>query len=1130
MTTSPSFSNELLGLTEPLATLFNQLSTPVFVRDDKQRWCYLNDAACQFFGQSRSFMLGRSDNELFPPLQSQAMQQGDGELLDKTVAHLNLQLNLIARGRLQQVTVSKSLYQWPESQQFYFICEIHLPLEKNKSVHDEQILPIDEVYLKNIFDKSAVGMALLDQQGNYLYCNEKLVSMLGKSIQQLQKSNYSDFLHESDVALHQARFQQLILKQLSEYRLEQRLLYREHHYFWVEVWISNTYLDYSFQENHWIIAIIADISARKTTEYALRESESRLRKAQQIARLGSWEWDIERDLMYLSEELCEFLALPYSLQKRPSSLFYDNIHPDDRYVVQQKIQRAIQYRTDCEVEFRIVQTGGGLRYLQAYAKVIYNRQGQAYSVFGIAQDITDRKSIDLALYESDQYRHLIEEALIGLALTRLDGTFVEVNSAFARMLGYMPEDIINQLSDAKLTPPSYLENLQEQQKLLQKNGRYGPIEKEYYHHNGHVVPIRISGVLVERNNQPFIWHNVEDITEQRQAENRLKNINSILYQFKTTLDMTLDCVFMFYFRSLRFFYANEGALKMLGYRRLELFARTPIDIDAHFDQSEFRNMINPLMTGALPSLTFETTYLHQSGTSIPVEVFLQYIQVAGQAGRFVAIVRDITERKQVEARLQKAKEAAESANRAKSTFLANMSHELRTPLNAILGYTQIFQRDLTLSESQREGIDIIHRSGEYLLTLINDVLDLSKIEAGAIELKPHDFYLLPFLNNLVDLFRIRSQEKNIKFIYQPQEDLPKAIFLDEKRLRQILINLLSNAIKFTQQGSVIFSVRYQQQKLFFKVADTGIGIAVNELDKIFLPFRQIETQHYQNEGTGLGLAISKRLVERMGGTLEVSSLLGEGSTFLLILDVQLTQNDALPPPVIYLPIVGFHSSVPEKKSYNLLIVDDQEENRSVFTHLFESLGFHVLESNNGHHTLELVAKERIDLIIMDLIMPDLDGFETTRLLRQQWTKEQLAIIACSASAFDYHRQESLNAGCNAFIAKPVQAEELLAVVADILKLKWIRTEITQKNIPLLRQEETMALTVENVKHFILPQREQLESLLDLAMRGDVFAVVHFVQKLGLNNSQCQDFCERITFLAKNYEFKKIREVLKAVLD
>jgi PAS domain S-box-containing protein len=350
-----------------------------------------------------------------------------------------------------------------------------------------------------------------------------------------------------------------------------------------------------------------------------------------------------------------------------------------------------------------------------------------------------------------------------------------------------------------------------------------------------------------------------------------------LLAFKRALDMALDCVFMFNLSNLKLFYVNQGAIKQLGYSHKELLQMSLTDINPDWTKKQADQLLMPLIKGLQASLKIETIHQHKNTTLIQVEALFQYIKI--KDAFFVAIIRDITEHKRAEAKLQQAKQAAEIANNAKSVFLANMSHELRTPLNSILGYTQILESDNTLNDAQKESINIIYRSGKHLLTLINDTLDLSKIEAGKLEIIAIDFNLPDFLHSVVELMKIQAQEKSIFLSYEIVYSLPKFVRTDEKRLRQILLNLLSNAIKFTDQGIVRFKVIYYEGIISFEIEDTGIGISKQNISDIFVPFKQIGDKPRQLEGTGLGLSITKQLVELIGGKLQVQSIPNKGSLF-----------------------------------------------------------------------------------------------------------------------------------------------------------------------------------------------------------------------------------------------------------
>jgi CheY-like chemotaxis protein len=454
-----------------------------------------------------------------------------------------------------------------------------------------------------------------------------------------------------------------------------------------------------------------------------------------------------------------------------------------------------------------------------------------------------------------------------------------------------------------------------------------------------------------------------------------------------------------------------------------------------------------------------------------------------------------------------------------------MSHELRTPLNGILGYTQILSLDKNLTPEQREGIDIIHRSGEHLLTLINDILDLSKIEAGKVELNTADFHFQAFLKDIVDLFRMRVQQKGIGFKFLGQEeDLPIAVHADEKRLRQVLLNLLSNAVKFTDQGQCTFSVHSErfvetnQRRVCFEVGDSGQGIDEYHLETIFLPFQQVGNSRQHVEGTGLGLPISRKLVELMGGRLQVESTLNQGSKFwfeIVLPEVGgFEQLDDIRQPII----VGFKKPAADTE-FKTLIVDDLRENRTILVNLLTPLGFNVQEAVNGEDALEKAYQYHPDLVIMDLKMPIMDGLECTRQLRQDTTFEKTVIITVTASAFEYHQQESLRAGSDAFLAKPVVATKLFQLIQTHCALDWVYEESVNK-VPIFSDNQVLPI------QFVIPPPEIVNSLLKFAQSGDVQGIAKETMNLADTDESWQPFLNEVHKLAKSFKVKKLKDFLK----
>ena len=481
--------------------------------------------------------------------------------------------------------------------------------------------------------------------------------------------------------------------------------------------------------------------------------------------------------------------------------------------------------------------------------------------------------------------------------------------------------------------------------------------------------------------------------------------------------------------------------------------------------------------------------------------------------------------------LRAAKQAADTANNAKSQFLANMSHELRTPLNAILGFTQLLLRDRSLNYEQYEQVAIINRSGEQLLELINDVLDLSKVEAGRINLNKTNFNLHNLLQVLEEMLQVRAKNEGLQLIFIKDENVPQYIVTDERKLRQILLNLLGNALKFTQEGQVTLQVsvanpdallmtkkllKTKNQEpitLIFTVEDTGPGIAPAEIDSIFQAFVQTETGRQSQQGTGLGLAISQKFAQLMGGKISVQSVLGKGTIFRCFVQANVVATEPLlSQRKSSLPIISLASNQPQ---YRILIVEDKWENRQLLIRLLEPLGFQVKEAVNGKEGVKLWAKWQPHLILMDMQMPVMNGYQAVKKIKQESKRQATKIIALTASALKQERNIILSVGCDDYVRKPFRQEELLTKIEEHLGVDFLYQNPDDSSFPVTLNLSAAQLQPEDLK--IMPV-EWIKQLYQAATQVDGELILDLLQEIPDSNINLQ---QNITDLVKQFRFDLI---------
>lgn len=628
---------------------------------------------------------------------------------------------------------------------------------------------------------------------------------------------------------------------------------------------------------------------------------------------------------------------------------------------------------------------------------------------------------------------LFDYAPAGYYISDLRGNFIDGNIAAQELTGYKKDELIGK-SFLKLNLLQKKDILKAA-KLLGRNllgQSTGPDEFTLMKKDGSKVVAEISTHPVKINNTTFVLGVARDITDRKQAEHALLESESVQRMLMENLNVGVVIID-----------SHTHIIEHVNPHAAKLYGAIPGQIIGKVCHS----FLCPAEIGKCPITDLglevdnsERTLFTSSGVCIPIIKSVKRIKIGGQE-KLIETFIDIKERKKAEQELLIAKEEAESANRAKSEFLANMSHEIRTPMNAIIGFSE-FLREQLKDPNYIKYVDIILSSGKTLLELINDILDLSKIEANKVELKLRPVNPKELFNDIAKIFSTKIESKGLKLLIEIDEKLPPAILLDEVRIRQILFNLVGNAVKFTSEGFLELKVNgkfypYSSKiDLIFSVKDTGIGISEEDKDIIFNAFQQ-STSHDIKKfgGTGLGLAITKKLVELMNGNIEVESIIGKGSTFKVILKnvvISTIESDTGLSDDSILNI--------KFKNQKVLVVDDVESNRLLLNKVLELYNLRILEAVNGKEAIHIVKENKPDIILMDLRMPVMDGYEATKILKSTSEFKDIPIIILTASVMSSDVKTIKKINCEGYVRKPVSRAELINELKKHIEYEYAGAE------------------------------------------------------------------------------------------
>ncbi|TPQ29240.1 hybrid sensor histidine kinase/response regulator [Methylomonas koyamae] len=749
---------------------------------------------------------------------------------------------------------------------------------------------------------------------------------------------------------------------------------------------------------------------------------------------------------------------------------------------------------------------------------------------------------DDALHQLNLFqRTILDNAAHGIVSTNCDGIVTSFNPAAERLLGYPAAEVVGRATPALWHDSEEIAlcagelSAQFGQTITPDFGVFtalaqyhSPEERQwtFIRSDGSRLPVNLS-VTALRDESGRIGGFVGlfyDLSERKQAQQRLQLLSFALDKVRETILLMGE-------NDPRFLYVNQSGAHTLGYSVAELTGGMSVyDIDPTWTPEMWREFWPQLLEHR--QIQFESMHCTRQGRVFPVEITGNAFEFDGKTYN-LAICRDISQRKRAEEELrhyrdrleetvqhrteelQMARDAAETANKAKSAFLANMSHELRTPLNAILGFSSLMRKSAQLAERDLRNLDIINRSGEHLLSLINQVLEMAKIESGQVPLAEATFDLQAMVDDVLNMMRARATEKGLSLALDRASAFPQFIVGDQSRLRQVLINLVGNALKFTFKGGVTVRLRSKLNAtahLLIEVEDTGIGIAEQDRQRIFEPFVQIG-QTAASKGTGLGLSITRQFVQLMNGSIGLESVEGQGSLFRVELPLRISEPAKGAPQQAAADEREVLGLAPDQPEYRILIVEDQTDNQLLLSWILEAVGFKVKLAENGRDGVELFQSWKPHLIWMDRQMPVMDGLEATQTIRALPGGNAVKIIGVSASAFAEQRDEILAAGMDEFIGKPYHPAEIYDCLARQLGVRY-----RCANAPAT---ETPAFSTESLRKLPAAVRYDLENALKSLENQRI------ADAIGQVRAHDEQLAAALALQAENYNYPAILKALRA---
>ena len=920
--------------------------------------------------------------------------------------------------------------------------------EQEKVIRNIQI---EENKYKSLFDNAINGIYKSTTDGKFVEVNASLVKMLGYS----SREELLAIDIKSQLYFNVEDRQNVINDQLSNYINMYHVRKKDGTSIWVEDYVKSI-KDASGKLLHYE-GVIKDVSERKKSKTLLKIAEEghKTRNLKEFNKFIKKELGVLIDttnfyIAFLNEEK-QTLSIPFIAGEESEEEFPIGKSMTG-YLIKNKIPLLIkseEYKKlidTNEIEligtFPKVWLGVPLRVNNKIigAIVVQNYHDEsAYQQADIGLLEFVASHISIAIQQNKEKEELqklsmaVEQSANTIVITNVNGEIEYVNPKFTETSGYTFIEALGKnpriLNSGNQPKEVYADMWKTISKGDEWSGEFQNRSKKgkFYWERVVITPVKnddgkvISYLAIK-----------EDITKQKEIEHEVIVSKQVL---RNVLDNIPIKVF-WKDRNSNFLGCNASSLEEMNIEKEEdVIGKSDFDFHEKTDAEKYKADENSIMLSGKPQLNYTETQIRNNKTYTYITSKLPFFDKKNNVIGLVGTSEDVTIQKEIEEQLTIAIEESTAANLSKSIFLANMSHEIRTPMNAILGYSQLLQEDDNLTKIQHENINIINRSGEHLLALINDILDMSKIEAGRVILKLTDFNFYELIKEVEQLFKLKAREKNIELSLTVDNNIPKIINADESKIKQIMINLIGNALKFTADGFVrIHIVNTENNTLLFKVKDSGKGIMKDEHETVFKPFEQAQKGAHTEGGTGLGLAISKKLSNLMQGDIFVDSELGKGSEFSFTFKYNKGEGSLLKE---HLAVLKVETLSPEMKGMKLAIVDDRFENRDILYKKLNPLGFDIRMAENGQEAVEIYKQWKPDIFLMDVVMPVLNGVEATRQILELAGDHKVKIFVVSASALESEQKEIMEIGATSFIKKPVKFDELLAEMHEKAGIKFL---------------------------------------------------------------------------------------------